>query len=70
MHHEERHGHRTQLGIKGSDHRDGSHIGIEQGHLLDLAGEDLLTATVDHIVGPGVEVEVAVVVEMPEVSRP
>ena len=43
--------------------------GVGADDLLDLPGEDLLAAAVDHVVGPGVEVEEPVGVAVPEVAR-
>ena len=60
----------AELGVVAPHDRRRRHHGIRADDLLDLAGEDLLAAPVDHVVGPGVEVDEPVVVLMPEIPRP
>ena len=43
--------------------------GVGADDLFDLPGEDLLAAPVDDVVGPGVEVDEAVGILVPEVAR-
>jgi hypothetical protein len=50
------------------DHRGGPDAGLSEQDVLDLPRVDLLAASVDHVIGPAGQEQVAVVVEVAKVA--